>query len=78
MIFIMSSAVLGQYDVIMHKLNDGNYRVTYNKHVVETSDKDEAVNEYVSCVSHAMTCDGILSDNKTVSVGPAPTPSEYD
>ena len=66
MVFIMSSAICGQYDVIMHKLNDGNYRVTYNKHVVETPDKDKAVDEYVKCISHAMTCADYLPDNKGV------------
>lgn len=78
MIFIMSSCVLGQYDVIMHKLNNGDYRVTYNKQVVETSDKDLAVEAYVNYISHAMTRDGILSDDKMLTVGPMPTPSEYD
>lgn len=56
MVFIMSSAICGQYDVIMHKLTNGNYQVKYNKHIVETPDKDKAVDEYVDCISHAMTC----------------------
>ncbi len=60
-IYIMSSAVDGQDTVVMHKLNDGTFQVTYGDHVSDAChDHDEAIDEYLSCLSHAMTCGGQL------------------
>lgn len=60
-IYIMSSAVDGQDTVAMHKLNDGTYQVTYGDHESDAChDQDEAVEEYLNCLSHAMTCSGCL------------------
>lgn len=66
----MSSATAGQYDVILHKLNTGKYQVKYGKHVVECNTKDEAVDEYVGCLSHAMTCGELMPDGEQLAIEP--------
>ena len=59
---LIRSEVEGQHTVILNVEYDVYY-VVYGEHKSDPIyDKDDAVDEYISCLSHAMTCGSCLEE----------------
>ena len=65
--YLCESLIADQYSVELTQ--DGEtkeFTITYGKHVVVERDEEKAVDEYLSCLSHAMMCAGLFNERQAL------------